>query len=225
MKMRILNSLGWIPQIVARVTPEYGASSLTDPSPQQHRHEAQVVKSPRAMLPCPVLLQGDQSLSEVVGWPRGEPGGCEVTWVEEGWWLPTSCRGSRPLPCRSARDPAPVRTFPGTPDELWMSQPEFFHVLLLLHSTHRQLSCGFQLLSGSNASNIKKKKKKNRKLFSVFWQSAPWQGVGNPDACAASGPRVHNVLLNSLACVRNHLVLSPCFAPPSLPLAECIRVN
>lgn len=141
--MRILNGLGWIPQITARVIPGYGANSLADPSPQQHRHEAQVVKSPRATFPCPVLQRGDQSFSEAVGWLRGEPEGCEVTWVEEGWLLPTSCRGSRPLPCRSARDPTPVRTFPGTPDELWMSQPEFFHELPLLHSAQRQPSCGF----------------------------------------------------------------------------------
>jgi len=131
----------------------------TDPSPQQHHHEAQVVSSPRATLPHPVLQQGDQYLSEAVGRPRGEPGGCRVTWVEEGWLLPTSCWGRGPLPRRSARDPAAVHTFPGTPDELWMSWPEFFHVLPLLHSAHRQLSCGFQLLSGPNASNIKKKKK------------------------------------------------------------------
>lgn len=143
MKMRILNGLGWIPQIIARVIPGYGANSLADPSPQQQHQEAQVVKCPRAMFPCPVLQRGDQSLSEAVGWPRDEPQGCEATWVEEGWLLPMSCRGSRPLPCRSARDPAPVRTFPGTPDELWMSQPEFFHELPLLHSAQRQPSCGF----------------------------------------------------------------------------------
>lgn len=166
--MRILNRLGWIPQIVACVIPGHGASSLTDPSPQQHRHEVQVVKSPRAVLPCPVLQQGDQCLSEVVGRPRGEPGGCEVTWLEDGWLLPTPCSGNRLSPCRSARDPAPVHTFPGTPDELWMSQPEFFHVLPLLHSAHRQLSCGFQPLSGPNASNMKRKKNNTKENCSRF---------------------------------------------------------
>lgn len=154
--------------------------------------------------------------------PSSKPGDCEVTWVKEGWLLPTFCWGSRPLSCRSARDPSPVHTFPVPPDELWMSQPEFFHTLPLLHSAHRQLSCGFQPLSGPNASNIKKRKKI---LLSFFW-NAPWQGMGNPRTCAMSGPHSHNVLLNSLACVRNHLVLSACFAPLSLPLAECIdRVN
>lgn len=72
--------------------------------------------------------------------------GCEVTWMEESWLLPMSWSGSRRCPLRSARDPSPVHTFPRMADELWMSQPEFFHVFPLLHRAHRQLSCGFQLL-------------------------------------------------------------------------------
>lgn len=119
------------------------APSLTLP------HSSIVMKSPRAALPCPMLWHGDQSLSEAVGWGLGGylgGRGLVAAQVSPGQ---QTC-----LPCRSARDPAPVRTFLRTPDELWMSQPEFFHALPLLHSTHRQLSCGFQPLSGPNASNI-----------------------------------------------------------------------
>lgn len=188
MKMQILNGLGWIPQIIAHINPGYGASSLTDPSPQQHRHEAQVVKSPRATLPRPVLQQGDQSLSEAAGRPHKEPGGCEVTWVEEGWLLPTSCQGSRPLPDRSARDPAPVRTFPRMPDELWMSQPEFFHTLPLLRSAHCQLSCGFQPLSGPNASNIYIKKKKIKKIAFGFLTECSLEGHGESQCLCSVRP-------------------------------------
>lgn len=61
-------------------------------------------------------------------------------------------------PLQECQGSHPSLTFLGMPDELWMSQAEFFHALLLLHSSDRQLNCGVQLLSGPHASNTNKKR-------------------------------------------------------------------
>lgn len=68
------------------------ASSLTLP------HSSILMKHPRAALPA--LCCGRETSPSHGDWG--------VNKVTEPWLLPTLCGGSRPLPCRSTRDPTPA---------------------------------------------------------------------------------------------------------------------
>lgn len=57
-------------------------------------------------------------------------------------------------PLKSAQHPTAACTFPRTPNELWMSQPGYFHEPPLLHCFPRQLSCGCKPPPGPNTSDI-----------------------------------------------------------------------
>lgn len=78
-----------------------------------------------------------------------------VTRVRGAWLLPISCLGSRPVPCRSARIPL-LSHVPWDSRWIWIGQPEFFYVLLLLPSTDCQLNRGFQLLEPASNTNKKR---------------------------------------------------------------------
>lgn len=206
MKMQVLNRLGWIPQIIAHVIPGSGASSFPDSSPQQQHHEAQI-KSPRAMLPCSVLQRGDQSLSEAVRSPGWKRAGCCPCLAQAAG---AALAGVPGIPLQCTR-------FPGWQMNYgWVSQ-NFSMCFRCCPGLIANWAVVFNCC-WPNASSTKKYFFK----IAVFWQNALWQGMGNPNTCDVSGPHVSNILLNSLACGRNDLVLFACFAPLSLPLAECV---
>lgn len=96
----------------------------------------------------------------------------------------------------------PAWTFSRMPNELWMSQPGYFHELPLLHCFPRQLSCGCKPPPGPNTSDIKIiiRKKKKRRWFPLV----SWQDVGNPwRLCGAKPQRPQHFAARPSICQKS----------------------